>query len=201
MGRRFAAILDRRRFDVAAVDAILLKILDDKFPTAIDAQAMNHKLQASVHPYVTIAMIAEQIADGAADVGDLLRRHEIKEFLPDERLPAHATTNENAETRLATTLGVFARDRHHADAIDVRLSAMPFAARERDLELPRQIIQVAPRHEMFGHVLGVGQHIDPPVRADRSPGAGRHIARDVAAPVERSQPRRSYLAQETRQVP
>ncbi len=137
----------------------------------------EQELEPRARARVAVAVVAEEGADVRADLDRLVRADVRAEAVGEALLRAEAA----ADPQIEHDLAVRAPQGDEADVRDLVAGAVERAARNRDLELARQVRELAVVEEVVVHGERQRLGVDELVRRDAGERAARDVARDVAA--------------------
>src|SRR5262249_20783290 len=125
---------------------------------------------------LALAVAEEDADDSVARREQLTLRDELAPEVRDLRRRSETARDIEAEASHAVALA-----REEADVVDHGLREIALAARERDLELARQLSVVLVEEEVLRDRVRVGRDVEELVLEDARVGRGRHVADRVCA--------------------
>src|SRR5579871_1431028 len=154
--------------------------LDEDFAELFRAPVSHQELEAGVVATLAVAVVAEYLGHGAADVRNLLRRDGDIEPLGEVGLCAEPAAHAHVEAGLPSALPPAAH-RRDAQVVDLRLVAVDRAAGDGDLVLAGQIGKVFIAQKIAGDLMNDRTGIVQLIGFEAGDGAAADVAGDVPA--------------------
>src|SRR5579864_1351299 len=174
--------IDRRRFFGGRIEPVTepaIQFLEEAIgrPAELGEEVLHARALAVIAEHV---LVAKDFRDGADDRQDLIRLHERVEADGEMGIGGESAAHTQREADFALT-PADTLDCGQADVVNLRIRAPDRAARNRNLELARKIVELGVSREHVGRFEGEPRRIANFVGGNAGDRAAGDVARDVTA--------------------